>query len=95
MCLGTRSGPKLIFSCANVEARVQLSKENVQVSKTNIDITYTNSCRRVGMQVNISKMKVVVFSNKRNHNQHKLYFEDNILEEVADYKYPELTSTEI
>jgi hypothetical protein len=44
-------------------------------------------CRRVGMQVNISKMKVVVFSNKRKHNQHKFYFEDNILEEVADYKY--------
>jgi hypothetical protein len=29
-------------------------------------------CRRVGMQVNISKTKVVVFSNKRKHNQHKL-----------------------
>jgi hypothetical protein len=44
-------------------------------------------CRRVGMQVNISKTKVVVFSNKRKHNQHKFYFEGNILEEVADYKY--------
>jgi hypothetical protein len=33
--------------------------------------------------------KVVVFSSKRQqkHNQHKLYFEDNTLEEVADYKY--------
>jgi len=39
------------------------------------------------MQVNISKTKVVVFSNKRKHNQHKFYFEGNILEEVADYKY--------
>jgi hypothetical protein len=29
----------------------------------------------------------VVFSNKRKHNQHKFYFEGNILEEVADYKY--------
>ena len=38
------------------------------------------------MQVNISKAKVVVFSNKRKHNQHKFYFEGNILEEVADYK---------
>ena len=39
------------------------------------------------MQVNISKTKVVVFSTKRKHNQHKFYFEGNILEEVADYKY--------
>jgi hypothetical protein len=46
-----------------------------------------NFCRRVGMQVNISKTKVVVFSNKRKHNQHKFYFEGNILEEFADYKY--------
>ena len=44
-------------------------------------------CRSVGMQVNISKMKVVVFSKKRKHNQHRFYFEGNILEEVADYKY--------
>jgi len=29
----------------------------------------------------------VVFSKKRKHNQHKLYLEGNILEEVADYKY--------
>ena len=43
--------------------------------------------RSVGMQVNISKMKVVVFSKKRKHNQHKFYFEGNILEEVVDYKY--------
>ena len=33
-----------------------------------------NFCRRVGMQVNIGKMKVVVLSNKRKHNQHKYYF---------------------
>ena len=44
-------------------------------------------CRSVGMQVNISKMKLVVFSKKRKHNQHKVYFEGNILEEVVDYKY--------
>ena len=44
-------------------------------------------CRTAGMQVNTSKMKVVVFSSKRKHKQHKLYFEDNSLEEVADYKY--------
>lgn len=29
----------------------------------------------------------MVFSKKRKHNQHKFYFEGNILEEVADYKY--------
>ena len=34
-----------------------------------------NFCRRVGMQVNIRKKKVVVFCNKRKHNQHKFYFE--------------------
>ena len=44
-------------------------------------------CRNVGMQVNISKTKVVVFYNKIKHNQHKFYFEGNILEEVVDYKY--------
>ena len=38
-----------------------------------------NFCRRVGMQVNISKKKVVVFSNKRKHNQHKFYFEGKIM----------------
>ena len=32
-------------------------------------------------------MKVVVFSNKRKHKQHKFYFEDNTLEVVKDYKY--------
>jgi len=44
-------------------------------------------CIRVGMQVNISKMKVVVFSNKGKHNQHKFYFEGSVLEEFVDYKY--------
>ena len=29
----------------------------------------------------------MVFSKKRKHNQHKFYFEGNILEEVAEYKY--------
>ena len=46
-----------------------------------------NFCRSVGMQVNINKTKVVVFSKKRKHNQHKFYFESSILEELADYKY--------
>jgi hypothetical protein len=43
----------------------------------------------MGMQVNTSKTKVVVFSSKRKqkHNQHKFYFEGNTLEKVADYKY--------
>lgn len=40
--------------------------------------------RRVGMQVNISKTKVVVFSNKIKHNHHKFHFEGNILEEATD-----------
>ena len=44
-------------------------------------------CRAVGMQVNTSKTKVVVFSSKRKHNQHKFYFEGNTREEVVDYKY--------
>ena len=44
-------------------------------------------CRRVEMQVNTRKTKVVVFSNKKKHNQHKFYFEGNIMEDVADYKY--------
>ena len=29
----------------------------------------------------------MIFSKKRKNNQHKFYFERNILEEVADYKY--------
>jgi len=47
-------------------------------------------CRSVGMQVNINKTKVVVFSKKIKHNQHKFYFEGNILEQVVDYKYLEI-----
>ena len=39
------------------------------------------------MQANNSKTKVVVFSSKRKHKQHKFYFEGNTLEEVVDYKY--------
>jgi hypothetical protein len=44
-------------------------------------------CSTVGMQVNTSKTKVVIFSSKRKHKQHKFYFEGNIIEEVANYKY--------
>jgi len=46
-------------------------------------------CRKVGMQVNTSKTKAVVFSSKRKqkHNQHKFYFEGNTLDEVANYMY--------
>ena len=47
-------------------------------------------CRIVGMQVNTSKTKVVVFSSKRKHKQHKFYFEDNTLEVVEYYKYLEI-----
>jgi hypothetical protein len=39
------------------------------------------------MQVNTSKTKVVIFSRKRKHKQHKFYFEGYTLEEVTDYKY--------
>ena len=39
------------------------------------------------MQFNTRKTKVLVLSSKIKHNQHKFYFEGNILEEVADYKY--------
>ena len=50
-------------------------------------ISLEHFCRIVGMQVNTSKTKVVVFSSKREHKQHKFYFEDNNLEVVEDYKY--------
>ena len=50
-------------------------------------ISLEHFCRTVGMQVNTSKTKVVVFSSKRKHKQHKFYFEDNTLEVVEDYKY--------
>jgi hypothetical protein len=52
-------------------------------------ISLEHFCSTVGMQVNTSKTKVVVFSNKRKqkHNQHKFYFEGNTLDEVADCKY--------
>jgi hypothetical protein len=50
-------------------------------------ISLEHFCSTVGMQVNTSKTKVVVFSSKRKHNQHKFYFEGSTLEEVADYKY--------
>ena len=39
-------------------------------------ISLEHFCRTVGMQVNTSKTKVVVFSSKRKHKQHKFYFED-------------------
>ena len=50
-------------------------------------ISLEHFCRAVGMQVNTSKTKVLVFSSKRKHNQHKFYFEGNTLVEVVDYKY--------
>ena len=50
-------------------------------------ISLEHFCSTVGMQVDTSKTKVVVFSSKRKHNQHKFYFEGNTLEEVVDYKY--------
>ena len=50
-------------------------------------ISLEHFCRTLGMQVNTSRMKVVVFSSKRKHKQHKFYFEENTLEVVEDYKY--------
>ena len=47
------------------------------------------------MQVNTSKTKVVVFSRKRKHKQHKFYFEDNTLEVVEYYKYLEINCNKI
>jgi len=44
-------------------------------------------CRAVGMQVNISKTKIMLFSNKRKQSHHMFFFEGNILEEVNEYKY--------
>ena len=37
-------------------------------------------CRAVGMHVNTSKTKIMVFSNKKKQSQHTFFFEDNILE---------------
>ena len=44
-------------------------------------------CRAVGMQVNIRKTKIMIFSNKRKQSQHTFFFEGKILEEVNEYKY--------
>ena len=44
-------------------------------------------CKAVGMQVNTSKTKIMIFSNKRKQSQHTFFFEGNILEEVNEYKY--------
>jgi len=44
-------------------------------------------CRAVGMQVNTSKTRIMIFSNKGKQSQHTFFFEDNILEEVNEYNY--------
>ena len=46
--------------------------------------------KAVGMQVNISKTKIMIFSNKRKQSQRMFFFEGNILEEVNEYKYLEI-----
>ena len=46
-----------------------------------------NFCKEVGMQVNTSKTNIMIFSNKTKQSQHTFFFEDNILEEVNEYKY--------
>ena len=58
-------------------------------------ISLEHFCITIGMQVNTSKMKVLVFSSKRKHIQHKFYFEDKTLEEVEDYKYLGIDFTKI
>ena len=44
-------------------------------------------CRVVGMQFNISKTKIILFSNKSKQSQYTFFFEGNILEDVNEYKY--------
>jgi len=46
-----------------------------------------NFCKSVGMQVNTSKNKIMIFSNKRDKSQHTFFFEGNILEEINENKY--------
>ena len=38
------------------------------------------------MQVNTSKTRIMIFSNKKKQSHHTFFFEDNILEEVNEYK---------
>ena len=47
-------------------------------------------CKEVGMQVNTSKTKIMIFSNKSKQSQHMFFFKGNILEEVNEYKYLEI-----
>lgn len=44
-------------------------------------------CREVGMHVNTNKTKIIIFSNKSKQSQHTFFFEENILEQVNEYKY--------
>ncbi|KAH9312316.1 hypothetical protein KI387_027351 [Taxus chinensis] len=50
-------------------------------------LTLEAFCKKIGMQVNISKTKIMVFSNRRKRNQQPFFFEGSTLEEVTDYKY--------
>ena len=44
-------------------------------------------CREVGMQVNISKTKIMISSNERKQIHHTFFFEGKVFEEVNEYKY--------
>lgn len=46
-----------------------------------------NLCMEVGMQVNISKTKIMIFSLKRKEKQINFLFKGNPLEIVKEYKY--------
>ena len=47
-------------------------------------------CKAVRMQVNTSKTKLMILSNKRKQSEHVFFFEGKILEEVDEYKYLEV-----
>ena len=49
--------------------------------------TLESFCHEVGMQVNTSKTKVIVFSLRKNQRDADFQFEGNTLEIVEEYKY--------
>lgn len=44
----------------------------------------------MGMQVNTSKTKIMIFSKNKKQNQHKFYFDDKTLQVLTEYKYLEI-----
>jgi hypothetical protein len=78
-------GEFVIRLLLHVDELILIAKSALGLEEHLISLEYF--CSTVGMQVNTSKMKVVFFSRKIKHNQHKFYLEGNTLEEVVDYKY--------